>query len=283
MQNTKNYFSSDLQNFFKRLALRYLGRYSSSSQNLKDYLFKKASKVFKEQINQEDPKQAQKILEEINKVILFLQNLGYLNDENYAKNKIKNLSSKGKSNFLITSQLRQKGVDKTTIEKSLAPLDIDLLEMLSAYNFIKKKNYGAFRNQEKEIAKFTNKALSKAYKTHRKKQIKQLKFAKTLALDNFNHDFPNMDNQNENNQCYESLHDFLPEEFIGNQSDDISTITKKTENNILKQIINKEAAAMYNNGFSYDIITYILNLKPGELEEFENENKYQKLKDQLDS
>ena len=145
----------------KKLAFSYLSRYSCSSEKLKSHLIKKLKKIFYNDLL-EDKSFIDSYINQIDDVIIYLENLGYLNDEIYAKSQFNSLLHKGKSLVQISYKFQEKGLNpkniKNIIETTHQNIDV---ELFSACKFIKKKSLGAYRKKDEFD---TNKEIASMYR-----------------------------------------------------------------------------------------------------------------------
>lgn len=131
----------------KNIALYYLKRFESSSENLKAVLFRRISLYAKENPDF-DVNEAKKWA---NDIIADFERLHYLDDSRYAEIKIRGYLQSGKPERYIKIKLQQKGVDEKTITNILAQSEFDEKEM--ALTFAKKKKIGPFRSDFEEQKK----------------------------------------------------------------------------------------------------------------------------------
>ncbi len=144
MKKTSNITKEKLIPRLKNMSINYLGRYSSSSNNLKKYLTRKIKEYNKDELS-ENPDKIIIFTECIDETIDFLEKLGYLNDQLYAKTQLRSLLNKGKSTRLINLKLQEKGLEKEDISTLMSNNDKYQIELYSALKFIRKKSFGAYR------------------------------------------------------------------------------------------------------------------------------------------
>ena len=141
MQNTNQFISlseAALQKLLKFYALRYLSRYSTSKHKLHTFLQKKIQKYYTD-IDFEVLNSA------IEKIVNEMENLGYINDQLYAKYKSSSSLSKGKSLFTIEYELQEKGIDKQLVKANFnSEYSEDDINLYSALKLIKRKKFGYF-------------------------------------------------------------------------------------------------------------------------------------------
>jgi len=119
-KNLRNNSPEDSQKAFN-LSLRYLNLRIRSTKEIQDYLFKKGFS-----------KQA------IDEVIERLKNLKFLNDKTFGESLIRNRQRKGKSSYLISYELKQKGLDEKTISELK---ENSLNDLETAKNFVERKKH----------------------------------------------------------------------------------------------------------------------------------------------
>ncbi len=147
MENTSVISKEKLNAKLKTLALNYLSKYSSSSNNLRSYLIRKIKRNEK-YIFSEDNTKPEDILLFIDETILYLQNIGYLDDDTYAKNQYKKLVTLGKSGFHINLKMQEKGLSKEIIKKTFLSNEKTDIELFAALNFIKRKSLCAYKTNK---------------------------------------------------------------------------------------------------------------------------------------
>ena len=130
---------------YKRLeniALYYLNRYESSSNNLIKILTRRIDKALKfhEFDRDEAISWAKAITEK-------MQSYGYIDDKRFIENQIKTLSYKGFSKRMIAQKLMLKGAIREDIDNALANNEaLDDYDL--ALNFAKKKKIASFARGE---------------------------------------------------------------------------------------------------------------------------------------
>ena len=106
----------------KNIALYYLQRFETSSENLKSVLMRRVNDYA---------------------IVTQFEGYGYVDDARFAEMKIKDYLAAGKSVRYIKGKLQLKGVDETTIDSLLEEQEYD--EYASALRLAKKKRIGPFR------------------------------------------------------------------------------------------------------------------------------------------
>lgn len=126
----------------KNIALYYLKRFESSTENLRTVLRKRVNAYVRENpaFNQE---QAYTWIEEI---LSDFERLHYLDDDRYTEMKIRNYLHAGKPERYIKNKLKEKGIDEHKIAEILSAQEYDPYDM--ALQFAKKKKIGPFRPAE---------------------------------------------------------------------------------------------------------------------------------------
>ncbi len=119
-------------------ALFYLERTDVSVEKMRSVLKRRILKNKEESTSLSDEEKGM-----VDRVILKLQDLGFLNDERYALNLIRRLSEQGKSVRFMGSKLRQNGIDEELIECVFEEQRPD--EMVQAKLLVKKRKMGLFR------------------------------------------------------------------------------------------------------------------------------------------
>ncbi len=136
------------------IAMYYLERFESSSENLKTVLYRRIDKYAF--INKDyDKSEAYLLVEEIIKECV---DKNFVNDTRFTQLKVKNYLNKGKSKNYIKTHLKQKGIDDKTIAKTLEENQYDELEI--ATKFASKKKIGKFRIDEEDRIKNKQKDLA---------------------------------------------------------------------------------------------------------------------------
>lgn len=130
----------------KNWALRYLARYNVSTTKLKQHLNKKIVQKYPTINFTED----NNINDIINDIITEFTQLGYLNDALYTKNRIYGLMRKGKSTYYMKHDLKNKGIDQQTINNNLSLDTQQIINTISAINYIEKKHLGNLNNNQHE-------------------------------------------------------------------------------------------------------------------------------------
>lgn len=126
----------------KNIALYYLQRFETSSENLKAVLLRRVN-VYAFQNPDWSKEEAIGWIEEI---VTQFEGFGYVNDARFAEMKIKDYLAAGKSVRYIKGKLQLKGIDESMIDSLLEEQNFDEYE--SALRLAKKKRIGPFRSDE---------------------------------------------------------------------------------------------------------------------------------------
>ena len=127
----------------KNIALYYLKRFESSTENLRQVLRRRTNDYayrHPEFVKQE-------AYDWIEEILTDFERFGYLDDERYAQIKAKDYIAAGKSARYIAGKLKQKGISETKISALLEGMEYDSFEV--ALHFAKKKKIGPFRDEAK--------------------------------------------------------------------------------------------------------------------------------------
>ncbi|MBP5215730.1 MAG: regulatory protein RecX [Alphaproteobacteria bacterium] len=130
------------QQRLKNIALYYLKRFESSAANLRNVLHRRV-----ETYARENPDwNKNEAFQWIEDLIADFERLHYLDDSRFAELKINSYLSAGKPARYIKNKLREKGLEESLIEKALAEVEYDPLQM--ALHFAKRKKIGPYRPTE---------------------------------------------------------------------------------------------------------------------------------------
>mgnify|MGYP001158484608 FL=1 len=131
--------SKELKSSLMNKALSYLSKFSTTESKLRSNLNSYCEKFFSE-IKKE------LLQSEINYILNRCKELGYIDDETYAKNKIEKFINAGKSKKYIILKLQSYGISGKIIEKSLEKFfdKFSNNDFLAALNFARKKKIGPF-------------------------------------------------------------------------------------------------------------------------------------------
>ena len=155
MNQTDNYVK-DLNKALMNKALAYLSNFSSTENKLKKVLQTFSENHFKKC----GVSQVQK---EIVSIINRCKELGYINDEEFTKNKVEKYNNEGKSKKAIILKLQNYGIDKIIVNKVIGEFydSKSNTEFRAALIFARKKSLGPFnkRNLNDNFQKVLNKWL----------------------------------------------------------------------------------------------------------------------------
>ena len=142
------------QDRLRNIALYYLGRYASSSANLRQVLLRRVQKSAYHH-KDTDTNQASIWIDDI---VADMMRMGYIDDAGYAQTKAHSLHMRGTSRRAIYQKLLQKGLDKTTIESALNSLQDDAnqnpesspelnTDLIAAIRYAKRRRIGVYRTK----------------------------------------------------------------------------------------------------------------------------------------
>jgi len=141
----------------KNIALYYLQRFSATEHSLRQVLERRLKKAkYAHDPSDTDWEQWNTW---VDKVVALCLDYGFVNDENYAKQKIRAMLAQGKSFRLIQMKLKEKGVATETTSALLDDLAEDT-NLIAAQTFVRRKKLGPYRPPEKQ-ADFYEKDLAK--------------------------------------------------------------------------------------------------------------------------
>jgi regulatory protein len=124
----------------QRITGHYLERYSSSVDNLRRLLQRRVHRAAAH--HGDDPAEGERLVEE---ELARLVQLGFLNDDAYARGRARSLLRRGNGPRLVRTKLRQKGVDASIIDAVLAEVEAELQvdpQRLSAALYARKRRMG---------------------------------------------------------------------------------------------------------------------------------------------
>ncbi len=131
----------------ENMALHYLGRYASSSANLRRVLMRKVARAAS--AHESDPAEDAKLVEDL--IARYLRS-GLIDDRAYAAQKATSLQRRGASRFGIKGKLRQKGVAGALIDDALQGLEEQgstASELASACALARRRRLGPYREKSK--------------------------------------------------------------------------------------------------------------------------------------
>ncbi len=133
----------------EHIALFYLEKFDASSEKLRLVLIRRIKKHQMQGIPVNE-----NAFQWIENVIQKCQKLGYIDDERYAENAIRRLSTGGKSTRFIQQKLTAEGIDESILKKYLLPEN----ELERAQTFARKKHLG--KDYQKDLAKLARAGFS---------------------------------------------------------------------------------------------------------------------------
>jgi len=127
----------------ENIALHYLGRYASSSANLRRVLMRRVERAAA--AHGDDPADGACL---VDAMIARYQRSGLIDDRAYAMQKAASLQRRGASRFGIRGKLRQKGVEANLIDDAVTTLDDvgpGAGELAAACALIRRRRLGPYR------------------------------------------------------------------------------------------------------------------------------------------
>jgi regulatory protein len=143
----------------ERWALDYLGRYASSSENLR--------RVLQRRIRRRLPQAAQTTTAPIDALIIRYREAGLLDDATYAAGKAESLNRRGGSLRAIRARLAGKGVAGSDVDGALSALHAAAADpdVAAACAFARRRRLGPFRrlaaDHARELAAFARAGFSR--------------------------------------------------------------------------------------------------------------------------
>ena len=132
------------------MALHYLGRFASSSANLKRVLMRKVVRAAA--AHDSDPAEDEKLVDDL--IARYLRS-GLIDDQAYAAQKAASLQRRGASRFGIKGKLRQKGVAGELIDQTIESLEEQggsSSELAAACALVRRRRLGPYREKAKRAA-----------------------------------------------------------------------------------------------------------------------------------
>lgn len=124
-------------------ALHYLGRFASSSENLRRILMRK---VARHATAPEDAEAGARLIDEL---IARYRRSGLLDDRAYAAQAAASLARRGRSRFSIGGKLAQKGVASELVKETIAALEESgSSEIAAACALVRRRRLGPYRKAE---------------------------------------------------------------------------------------------------------------------------------------
>jgi regulatory protein len=122
-------------------ALYYLGRFATSSANLRRVLLRKVARAAEQE---GDPKAGARLVDEL--IARYLRS-GLLDDRAYAAQAAASLARRGRSRFSIGGRLAQKGVASDLVKEALKGLDDGgSSEIAAACALVRRRRLGPYRS-----------------------------------------------------------------------------------------------------------------------------------------
>ncbi len=129
-------------------AVYYLGRFASSSGNLRRVLLRKVARSTRDA--EDSDAQAKAGMRMVDELIARYLKTGLLNDRAYAEQKAASLARRGTSRFSIAGKLAQKGVDRDLVPEAINALDESgASEIASACALVRRRRMGPYRTPDK--------------------------------------------------------------------------------------------------------------------------------------
>ena len=129
------------------IALHYLGRYESSSQNLRGLLQRRIKRA--EAKGVAVPFDAYAWIDAVIKEVI---RLGYIDDRRYAVSVVQKYRNLGKSKNYIRQKLTLAGIASELQSEALAEFGDSNAELEAAFLLVKKRKLGVFRSEQERSA-----------------------------------------------------------------------------------------------------------------------------------
>lgn len=144
MQKPRSAAKKITETYLQNAGLYYLGRFSASTGQFRKVMRQKITRSCRDHPDQ-DPEACYALLE---KTIVYFQNLGYLNDDVYARGMVSSLRQRGLSRRVILNRLGMKGLDQDKITQILSEHDErdndDDAEITAALTLARKRKLGPY-------------------------------------------------------------------------------------------------------------------------------------------
>lgn len=128
--------------YLENAALHYLGRYASSSANLRRILLRKVARGASDE---GDASASARLVDDL--IARYLRS-GLLNDSAYAAQAAKSLARRGASRFSISGKLAQKGVAADLVKETLEGLDEGgNSDLAAACALVRRRRLGPYRSR----------------------------------------------------------------------------------------------------------------------------------------
>jgi regulatory protein len=132
--------------YLQRVALAYLERFASSSENLKRVLQRRVARRCR--LRDEDPAPFAAMIDE---VVEKSRRTGLVNDRQYAENRAATLRRRGGSARAIGAKLAAKGIDRETIAQALEGEPED--EERAAHALARRRRLGPYNRGDRKAAR----------------------------------------------------------------------------------------------------------------------------------
>ena len=151
-------------------ALYYLGRFATSSENLRQVLQRRIMRA-----NKHHNTDIEACTQLVGDLIRRYLESGILNDGIYAQNQAASMNRRGKSLRAIRARLRQKAVSSDIIDDALAVLvgEVGQPDLAAAIAYARKRHFGPYRrdtvnpeNPDKELAALARSGFSYSLALH---------------------------------------------------------------------------------------------------------------------
>ena len=130
-------------------ALRYLERHPTSSAHLRRVLLRRVDRHIQHHGGEREP-----LLEQVESVITRMAELGYVDDQRYARDRARSLHRSGASARKIRARLREKGVPQELVDAGIAELaeatDAVDPELEAAARYARRRGLGPYRRPGRE-------------------------------------------------------------------------------------------------------------------------------------
>lgn len=127
-------------------ALAYSARYATSKENLRRVLWRKLRRAAYRN-GEEEPDPAF-VEAEIGRVISRLEEIGAVNDDTYARAKLRSLQARGTSARAIRAKLAAKGVPAEIVEAITKSPHPDQDERVAASRYARRRRLGPYRERD---------------------------------------------------------------------------------------------------------------------------------------
>jgi regulatory protein len=127
-------------------ALHYLGRFATSSANLRRVLLRKVARAAEEESDRESGAKL------VDALIARYRESGLLNDKTYAAQAAVSLARRGRSRFSIGGKLAQKGVETELVKEAIKGLEEEgATEIAAACALVRRRRMGPYRLPDRRL------------------------------------------------------------------------------------------------------------------------------------